>query len=442
MSDDRLEPAVWHRLHPLSPLVRAGRATIGIAVVLSSSVLTGHRSSGFLYELAFVGVLLAVGFVSWVVTRWSVEDDDLRIETGLIRRQSLRFPLAQVQAIDIVRPGLARLFRVAELRLRMAGSTGATARLAYLHEREAEPIRARLLALAHGALESDGTDPEEQERTAAAHHAEQVLTSVPTGRLVASILLSDVGFTSIGILTGLIIGAIIAPSVAAAILGGGAAPILAVATLFWRRFNQEYHFTLAQAPDGLRLRSGLVALTSETIRPGRVQAIRMVEPFLWRRLGWCRLEVDVAGRQRRKGEGEAERKQLRAVLPVGSRALADELLERILPEVPRALLPPPRRVLLKSPLRFRFLAWGHADSCVVTSTGRIRRVTSWVPLAKVQSFRRTQGPVQRHLRLASLHLDTAGRSVHATLRDRDVAEADGTLAILVRLARGARTTAS
>jgi putative membrane protein len=99
-------------------------------------------------------------------------------------------------------------------------------------------------------------------------------------------------------------------------------------------------------------------------------------------------------------------------------------------------------VLLKSPLRYRFLAWGRADSCVVTSSGRIRRITSWVPLAKVQSFRRTQGPVQRRLRLASLHVDTAGRSVHATLRDRDVAETDETLVDVVRLARAARAPAS
>jgi len=75
---------------------------------------------------------------------------------------------------------------------------------------------------------------------------------------------------------------------------------------------------------------------------------------------------------------------------------------------------------------------------VVTTTGRIRRVTAWVPLAKVQSFRRVQGPLQRRLALASIHLDTAGRSVHANLRDRDVAEADAVLEALVPLARAAR----
>jgi putative membrane protein len=433
LTGDALEPAVWHRLHPLSPLVRAGRATIGIAILVVPSVLGGGGGdrSGSYIEFGVLGFLVFLGFISWLVTRWRVEDDDLRIETGLIRRQSLRFPLAQVQAIDIVRPGLARLFGVAELRLRMAGNTGGTARLAYLHAREAEPLRARLLALARGAVDADPA-------AAVDHGEEHVITSVPTARLVAAIFLSDVGFVSLLLLTGLIVGAVVAPSAAGKVLGGGAAPIFAAVTLIWRRFNQEYHLTLAEAHDGLRLRSGLVALTSETIRPGRVQAVRMVEPFLWRRVGWCRLEVDLAGRQRRKGEGEAQRKQLRALVPVGSRELALEVLRRILPDAPLPDRPAPRRALVKSPIRFRFLSWGRSETCVVTRTGRIRRVTSWVPLAKAQSFRRVQGPIQRRLRLASVHVDTAGRSMHATLRDRDVEEADEALWELVGLGRAAR----
>ena len=110
-----------------------------------------------------------LGFVSWLVTRWRIDGDDLRIETGLLRRQSLRFPLAQVQAIDIVRPGLARMFRVAELRLRMGGATGGTARLAYLPEREAEPLRARLLALAHRGRARDAARAGRRRRGAGAH---------------------------------------------------------------------------------------------------------------------------------------------------------------------------------------------------------------------------------------------------------------------------------
>jgi putative membrane protein len=49
-----------------------------------------------------------------------------------------------------------------------------------------------------------------------------------------------------------------------------------------------------------------------------------------------------------------------------------------------------------------------------------------------------QGPVQRRLSLASVHVDTAGKAVHATLRDRDEAEAARALTELTGLARAAR----
>ena len=102
------------------------------------------------------------------------------------------------------------------------------------------------------------------------------------------------------------------------------------------------------------------------------------------------------------------------------------------------MMRPPRRVFWKSPLRYRALSWGRSETCVATTSGRLRRVTSWVPLEKVQSLRHVQGPVQRWLRLASVHVDTAGRFVHATLRDRDASEAATALAELTDLAREAR----
>ena len=419
----------WQRLHPLSPVVRAGRGTIAIFVILVPTVLGGRGLGSSLPQFAVVGVVAMLGFIQWLVTRWRIEGDDLRIETGVVRRQSLRFPLSQVQAIDIVRPGLARMFRVAELRLRMGGSTAATARLAYLNEKEAEPLRAHLLALAHAG---ERAEPPTEEL------AEEVLTTVPTRRLVASILISDVGIVAELVIAGLIVAAVLAPGAVVGLASGGAAWLFAVATALWRRFNQEYRLTVARAEDGLRLRSGLVALSAETIRPGRVQAVRMVEPLLWRRLGWCRLEVDLAGRQRRRGESGSTGRQLRALLPVGSRALAAELLEHVVPDAPQPTRRAPRRAAVKSPLRWRFLAWGRSDRAVVTCTGRVRRVTVWVPLEKVQSFRRVEGPLQRRLRLATVHLDVAGRALHATLRDRDRVEGDEALAELIAGARALR----
>jgi len=426
------EPDHWQRLHPLSPVVRGGRATIALAIVILPSLAAGRDGTPQFVELGVVVLLIGFGFVSWLVTRWCIEGDHLRIETGVLRRQSLRFPLAQVQAIDIVRPGLARIVGLAELRLRMGGASGTKGRLAYLAQAEAESLRDRLLALAGGAASAGVEAAPEQP------HDGRTLVAVPTPRLVASILVSDVGIVAEAVLVALLVTAILSPAVAVAVITGGAAWLIAVATLVWRRFNQEYKLRVTETAGGLHLAGGLVALTAETIRPGRVQAVRMVEPFVWRLIGWCRLEVDLAGRQRSKGEGREASRQLRAVLPVGSRADARPLLDRLLFDAPYELAPAPRRARWKSPLRFRMIAWARTESCVATRSGRLRRVTCWVPVEKVQSFRRVQGPVQRRLQLASVHVDTAGRSVHAVIRDRDAREADKALGDLVELARQAR----
>jgi len=318
----------------------------------------------------------------------------------------------------------------------MAGSSGGTARLAYVAEHEVEPLRDELLALARGARH-DKAAPAAGPESIRPLREEDVLATVGTGPLIASILLEN--WWLVLILVALLVGLGISPhTVAGLLVGGGFVWALSTVTFVWRRFNQQYRLTVAEGPDGLHLRGGLVALTAEVIRPGRVQAVRLVEPALWRPLGWCRVEVDIAGRQRRKGEGEAQRGQLHALIPVGTRSLGVELVDRLLPDRPRELSRPPRRVFWKSPFRYRALNWGRSETCVATTSGRLRRVTSWVPLEKVQSLRHVQGPVQRRLSLASVHVDTAGRAAHATLRDRDAAEAATALGELTDLARTAR----
>jgi putative membrane protein len=422
----------WRRLHPLSPIVRGGRGTIAVVVLALPTLIGGRTPTESFVQIGLIALVTVLATVTWLVTRWRIDEDDLQIETGLIRRRSLRFPLSQLQSVDIVRPGLARVFGLAELRLRMGGATGDTGRLAYLPEREVEALRLRLLSLAGGAA----VRPEL--RSVDAPPLERKLTTVPTGRLIASILISDVGLLAEAVALALVVTAVMSPRAAAGVISGGLVGIIAVAAVVWRRFNQEYRLTVAESSDGLHVHSGLIALTAETIRPGRVQAVRMVEPFLWRRLGWCRLEVDVAGHQRSKGEGQAQRGRLRTVLPVGSRELVEELLDRLVPDRPRTGSPAPRRVRWKSPLRYRMLGVGRTTTCVATTSGRLRRVTCWVPLEKAQSFRHVQGPVQRRLRLATVHVDTAGRGVRAALRDRDIDEAAREIEELPELARAAR----
>jgi putative membrane protein len=430
----------WHRLHPLSPVVRAGRYLIGLVLIAAPALLTDRRhdrAGTLIVDSGLLGVVLILGLVSWLVTRWRIEGDALRIETGLIRRSSQRIPLSQVQAIDIERTGIARLLGLAELRLRMAGTSTRGGRLASLTAPEAEALRSRLLAIGHGspAAAPAGYAP----GYPAAHPAspERPLFSLPTDRLVASMLLTKTGLAGVGVVVAIVVLSAVSPRAAAAVIAAGTASFVGLFTTIWRRFNSGYRLTVAEAPDGLRMRSGLVQTTAETIPYGRIQAARLIEPLLWRPFGWRRLDVDVAGGRARE-ENRAESRHSRTLVPVGDRAEADRLLRRVIPDPPAALSPPPPRARWKAPFRYRYLAWGEDGRTVVSTDGRVRRITRFVPLEKVQSIRRVQGPLQRRLGLATIHLDTAGRRSKASLRDRDTAEVEREMRRLPALCRAAR----
>jgi len=418
----------WRRLHPLSPVVRFGRAALAVLALagLSTTGLIGSTWPHW-WDVVLAVLIAVAGFVNWLVTRWTLDGVTLRIETGLLRRDSRQLPIARIQAVDLVRPFLARMLGLAELRVRLAGSGDADGRLAYLTEQGAEMLRARLLAAHHGL---DPATPEP---------AERVVTSVPTGRLLGSALLSSIGLATVAV------AAAVAAALSPAGLFGAAAPLVWLAIvcgmIAWRRVSDQYAFTVAASPDGVRIRRGLLGTVAETIPVARIQAIRMVEPLLWRPWHWCRLEVDVAGNPGREGEGTGAMRK--ALLPVGTRAEAGRLLAITLPAGPAPVLArPPGRARVKAPLSYHFLAAGHDPALAVAVTGRLRRETTWVPLAKAQSVRLVQGPLQRRLGLATVHLDAAGRHVRAEFRERRQEDARALVGELAALSRSARRQAA
>jgi putative membrane protein len=431
----------WQRLHPLSPLTRIGRL---VPVVALSFALTFAHSNGqqgpLYYPIGITVASVIFGFVHWLVTRWRIEGDTLRIETGLLRRDSKRLPLARIQAVDVVRPLLARVLGVSELRIRLAGSGGSDGRLAYLSESTALELRERLLQKpgAAAATGEVGTEAADSGTTTATLGPEHVMASVPTGRLVASFALSGVTLIVLAIAVGLVVLAIVAPKAAVAVVGFIAVYLFSFISAIWRRLSNEFHFEAVEASEGVRIRRGLLQTVSETIPYGRIQAVRKLEPLLWRPLGWCRLEVDIAGAGRKNQRGEGSGVARKALLPVGNAQEAWHLVDRLIGGTLPDLTAPPHRARTKAPLSYHFLSAGHDDIHAVCVTGRVRKVTTWVPLEKSQSIRRIQGPVQRRLGLATVHLDAAGRATRAEFRDRAVGEADRLVDELSDLSRAAR----
>jgi putative membrane protein len=104
-------PGEWRRLHPLSPVVQAGRLVAGLLSIFVVTIAQDPHggNQAHLPELIGAAVLAVAGLVRWLVTRWRLDGTTLRIETGLLRRDSKQLPVTRIQAVDVVRPFLARM---------------------------------------------------------------------------------------------------------------------------------------------------------------------------------------------------------------------------------------------------------------------------------------------------------------------------------------------
>jgi len=409
--------------------VHAGRLLGALAVVVGLRQVGSHGRQPLWIDGAAVGFALLAGLISWLVTRWRIHNGELQVETGLLRRQSVRLPLTRLQAVDVVRPLLGRVLGLAEVRVVVAGHGSSRTRLAYLSDERADSVRAQLLALAHGL---DATTPTAPERP---------IVTVSGSRIVAAALLSTPVLLVLLAVVAAIAVTVVEPRAGFAALGVLGPVALTIGLGVARHIGAEWEFALAESPDGLRLRAGLLQTRAETIPLARLQAVRVLEPLLWRPLGWVRLEIDIA---RRRDHDRAEHESTtttRALLPVGPPDLAHWLVKRLLPGATvdqPAHSRAPLRAFLRAPLMHHHLAAWHDTRYVACVTGRLRRATVVVPLAKAQSFRWVQGPVLRRLRLATVHVDTAGRHFPGTALLRPADEAAAWVTDLPVLARAAR----
>lgn len=407
-----LGPAQERRLHFLTPLRRAWvpiAATIGLVAQQGENVTEWVTAVSvalrFLALVALVLVFGVYGFLSWWFTHYAVTDTELRIRSGLLFRRTAHIRLDRIQAIDVTRPLLARLAGVAKLRLDVIG-TDDKDELAFLSEKDAVALRAELLARAAGFTPAEapllGEAPERE------------LLRVAPRDLVMSLVLTLSAWAALA-------GGILGPF---AVWWFSSSPWVALATLLpvlgavWAasvgRFLTEYDWRVAESPDGLRLDHGMLDRAHETVPPGRVQTVRIVEPLLWRRRGWVRVELAVAGSKND------------VLVPVATRAAAHAVVARVLPDVDLGCLvfePSPR-----NGSRWVVPVWWKGYGLAVSADvfaarrGRLCRRTEIVPHAKVQSVRYSQGPWQRARAVADVHVDT-GANATVTARLREAGEA-------------------
>jgi putative membrane protein len=189
--------------------------------------------------------------------------------------------------------------------------------------------------------------------------------------------------------------------------------------------------------DGLRIRRGLLETRSQTVPAGRVQAVGVEWPLLWRGHGWVRARMDVAGLPAQ----ENSRMREGTLLPVGDVPTARQVIAEVLPGFDLtsvAVYPVPRRARWLAPLRAGVLGYTLTDTAFASRDGLLTRRLVVVPYGRIQSIRVVQRPLQRLLRLASVHFDTAGNGLPAIAEHRRLAEIGPLLIEVAERARAAR----
>ncbi len=429
------------RLHPLSPALHGAKSLVVVIAGLSWSTLS-RVGFGWFAVLVTVFVLGAtvLSVVSWWNTGYHLVGRELRVYEGLLWRRTRAIPLERLQAVEVVRPLLAQLTGLAELRLEVVGGGKTEAPLAYLSVAEATALRQRLLAVAGRSAPAPVPAAEPGAPVAPVPEGRR-LHAVRNQDLLISQLLTPQAFL-------LPLGLVF---VGAQFLSEGSWSFIAVASTLTamagvvlqpiRRVLDDWSFRLDRDDGTLRVHNGLLETRMQTVPLHRVQTVRATWPLLWRMKGWLRLRLEVAGYS--AGEPD-DRNRPDRLLPVGDAGTGAMVVAEVLPGVRLDALPatpPPSRARWLRPLSRKVVGAGLDERVFVARSGLLTRQLTLVPYARIQSVRVTRGPVQRLLRLATVHADTAGGAGAAAV-DRDLADAWELAAELTERSRAARRTDS
>jgi len=394
---------------PITPLVHGVQVGGVLGLLVGVNVLSsGGLSLGPV--LAVVGIVLlvvlaaaAVAYLQWQrLVYWFDSDGDLRVASGVLQKRERRLHLSRLQSVEVVQPLLARIFGMAQVRVEVAGAGDSRVTLSYLTVSNANDLRAETLARAAGVRPDAGEAPE------------SVIVQVPSGALFWSGLLDS------GVLTWLVLSlaGVVVLSITVGPLGVlGLLVVVAVPVIgAFGQFTTYFNFTVADSPDGLRTRCGLLGVQAHTVPPGRVASIEFAEPLLWRRFGWVSIRLNVAGVRADSDGGTAAANTL---LPVATWDVATDVVHRLFPGLDVPSFPfqsVPEQVKWRSPMQRRWLGLGADAVMMGTRRGWLKRRTTFTPHARVQSVRLVQGPWQRRLGLASVHGDVVPGPVHVVGR--------------------------
>lgn len=481
-ASDTLADGEWHRLHPATPLLRGGIAFLAILGIVIANLrerlvelfvpqfsggtrydgedydpLTYTLSHGYLGWVLLalaVGLIVVIGifFLSWRMHSFRVTDEAVEVRSGVLFRTHRKAKLDRVQGVGLSKPFLPRLFGAARLDVNVAGQS-ADVKLEYLSTRPAEQLRRDVLTLASGARLAEGVAPlpgagpvtpalptdglitrhvidRANDFLSPELPADQAppesIVRIPVGRLVASTIVN--GGT-------LFVLAVVVGGIVLLVNGNGwvlltlIPALLGIGSYYWSTITKSLRYSIAGTPSGVRIGFGLLSTSNDTLPPGRVHAVMISQPLMWRPFGWWQVKINKAGLSL---EAVAGGKGNTTVLPVGTLRDATAVVQLMLEgadvdstfeQVEAAVMRPgesgfvlaPRRARWIDPIAWRRTGYALRPTLLLFRSGVLWRKLVILPLARIQSVQISQGPLERMLRLASARVHTVAGPVTPTL---------------------------
>ncbi len=337
------------RLHPWTLVFGLFAVARQMLIPLLYWVFSGFSVFGTLLVLMFgIPSLLLVVARYWTF-RYRVEQGELVVEQGILRRQERHIPLANIQEIRLEQNLIQRQLGIARADIETSTGGGVEASLALLSVHDIARLRQCVFEHRGEGVPQAGAIPAEAPAVA----------EVPLVRLGWPELLMA-GLTSNGIFTlFLILGALLRfaeewlPEAGrrALLRGiestvralGGQSTAMMLATLFLSitflvllsvaasgvmTVVRFYDFRLTEQGTALRRTYGLLTRHVSNLSPARIQLLSIEQTPLRRLFGWASLRVDVAG----VAYERQEEQQGRGVLvPLIRPAAAEALLSRFMP---------------------------------------------------------------------------------------------------------------
>ncbi len=443
----------WTPVLTALDLLRQFLLPLVVVVAFNAGDLTGSLVSAGGLIAFFTGSRV----VAWLRQRWWVEDDKLRVRSGLFQIDDRTIPTDRIQRVDRNQTLASRFLGLYELKAETAGGSGSELSLRYLSETEVAAVEHWLGSTRSGEANEPDT-PVREELLASAPFRDLLIGGATSNRIGALAVLVGTAFQVFDDATANTyeiverwFPAIVEPfSSGSGAVVAGAVIVLAALIVGWiasiaATVLRFFEFRLVLSNGELRRSHGLLSRFQVSSPLHRIQAARIDQPLLRRAIGYSSVVAETAGSPGGDGggagvltpisrDGPAVALVARVVGPRESEILTLQAVSRLtirrgMIRALFALVAPTGALIylfsssvawlvpavlafisarLYASARFRSLGYRVTDGHVVTREGVLTRRWWSVPLSKVQTVAMRRSPFQRRLGLASLSIDTAG----------------------------------